>query len=253
MILSMPATWWQLLLCLVVALILSTAVGFERQLRSKSAGMRTHCLVGLGAALFTIVSKYGFSDVISAETTQHINLDPSRVAAQIVSGIGFIGAGLVFVRRNKVRGLTTAASIWLTAAIGTASGTGLVIPAVFVTLAHFLVAYAYPWITRATSLGARREHALRVQYPDGIGALRDILLCCTRLGFQIQGFSTRRGSDEEGGVIGRVLSGGAGEPAAKHDVEVELEIEGTGSVPELVRELSELTNVTGITVEDEAD
>lgn len=251
MILSVGTTWWQMLICLAVALVLSTAIGFERQLKAKSAGMRTHTLVGLGAALFTIVSKYGFADVIAADVQDHINLDPSRVAAQIVSGIGFIGAGLVFVRRNRVRGLTTAASIWLTAAVGTASGAGLVIPAVFVTAAHYLVAYAYPWLVRATSLGNRTEHALQASYIDGTGALRSILQTCTKQGFQIQGFTTQRDSGA-GGAMSRLMKVSERQVRAD-EVGVELEIEGTGDLNELVHHLSELENVTGVTVEDQAE
>src|ERR1700744_322073 len=104
------------------ALLLSACIGLEREVRQKNAGLRTHTLVGLGAALFMLISKYGFSDVIE---TQRIVLDPSRMAAQIVSGIGFIGAGLIFVRRDSVRGLTTAASVWLTAAVGAAARASL--------------------------------------------------------------------------------------------------------------------------------
>ncbi|WP_315899764.1 MgtC/SapB family protein [Arthrobacter alpinus] len=115
MILSANAPWWAILPCLSAAVVLPTLIGLERRINNKSAGTRTHALVGLGAALFVVVSKYGFSDVLVAG---EVMLDPSRVAAQIVSGIGFIGAGLVFVRQNKVRGLTTASLIWLTAAVG---------------------------------------------------------------------------------------------------------------------------------------
>jgi hypothetical protein len=88
-------------------------------MRQKSAGLRTHSLVGLGAALFVLVSTYGFFDVLDQD---RVVLDPSRVAAQIVSGIGFIGGGLIFVRRDSVRGLTTAAGVWVTAAVGTVAG-----------------------------------------------------------------------------------------------------------------------------------
>jgi putative Mg2+ transporter-C (MgtC) family protein len=83
---------------LVLAFVLSAAIGLEREIRQKSAGLRTHTLVGFGAALIMLVSKYGFTDVLGAHTV----LDPSRVAAQIVSGIGFIGGGLIFVRRDAV-------------------------------------------------------------------------------------------------------------------------------------------------------
>src|SRR3954462_6906980 len=112
---------WTQVAELIIALVLSTAIGLEREVRQKSAGLRTHTLVGLASALIMLVSKYGFTDVLG----EHVTLDPSRIAAQIVSGIGFIGGGLIFVRRDAVRGLTTAAPIWLTAAVGMAAGAGL--------------------------------------------------------------------------------------------------------------------------------
>ncbi|WP_415565740.1 MgtC/SapB family protein, partial [Komagataeibacter saccharivorans] len=99
------------LMDLFIAFILSGLIGLEREYRQKSAGLRTYSLVGLSAALFMLISKHGFGDVIASEK---VILDPSRVAAQVVSGIGFIGAGVIFMRRNVVRGLTTAASVWLT-------------------------------------------------------------------------------------------------------------------------------------------
>ena len=117
-----------------LAFVLSSLIGLERELRQKSAGLRTHALVGVGAALFMLVSKYGFFDVLSDD----VMLDPSRIASQIVTGIGFIGGGLIFVRRDVVSGLTTAASIWLTAAIGMAAGAGMATLAVAATVAFFV-------------------------------------------------------------------------------------------------------------------
>jgi len=108
-------------LLLGVALVLSAAIGLERQLRAKSAGLRTHTLVGVGAALFMLVSKFGFADVTNGSS---VVLDPSRVAAQIVSGIGFLGAGAILKYGTSIRGLTTAASLWTAAAIGMAAGAG---------------------------------------------------------------------------------------------------------------------------------
>src|ERR1700754_2395792 len=128
---------WSQLSLLGLALVLSAAIGLERELRQKSAGLRTHTLVGFAAALIMLVSKYGFTDVLG----EHVVLDPSRVAAQIVSGIGFIGGGLIFVRRDAVRGLTTAAVIWLTAAVGMAAGAGLPVLALVVTAGHFVVVF----------------------------------------------------------------------------------------------------------------
>jgi putative Mg2+ transporter-C (MgtC) family protein len=105
---------------LALALVLSAAIGLERELRQKSAGLRTHTLVGFAAALIVLVSKYGFTDVLGSGVV----LDPCRVAVQIVSGIGFIGGGLIFVRGDAVRGLTTAAVVWLTAAAHHRPGSG---------------------------------------------------------------------------------------------------------------------------------
>lgn len=104
-----------------LGLLLSAVIGLEREVRQKSAGLRTHTLAGVGAALFMLVSKYGFSDVLR---TGQVVVDPSRVAAQVVTGSGFLGAGLIFVRRDSVHGLTTAASVWVTAAVGAAAGAG---------------------------------------------------------------------------------------------------------------------------------
>jgi putative Mg2+ transporter-C (MgtC) family protein len=106
---------------LALALVLSAAIGLEREWRQKSAGLRTYTLVGLGAALFSIAGAYGFQDELG---NTGVPRDPSRVAAQVVSGIGFIGAGLIFVRQDAVRGLTTAAGVWLTAAVGLAAAAG---------------------------------------------------------------------------------------------------------------------------------
>jgi uncharacterized membrane protein YhiD involved in acid resistance len=126
---------------LTLALVLSSLIGLEREIRiMKSAGLRTHTLVGVAAALLMLVSKYGFGNVI---VPYQIVLDPSRVAAQIVTGIGFIGGGLIFVQRDIVRGLTTAAGIWLTAAVGMACGAGLPVLALFVTGTYFLVMFGF--------------------------------------------------------------------------------------------------------------
>jgi putative Mg2+ transporter-C (MgtC) family protein len=128
-----------------MAFLLSAVIGLEREIRHKSAGMRTYTIIGTAAALFLLISKYGFTDVL---VENRIVLDPSRVAAQIVSGIGFIGAGLIFVREDKVNGLTTAATVWLVTAIGMACGAGLPILALVVTAAYFVVALAFPLIMK---------------------------------------------------------------------------------------------------------
>jgi len=163
-----------------LALVLSTLIGLEREFRAKSAGLRTHTLVGVAAALIMLVSKYGFGDVI---VPYQIVLDPSRIAAQIVSGIGFIGGGLIFIQRDVVRGLTTAAIIWLTAAVGMACGAGLPLLAVFGTAVHFLVVYGYAQCERRIL----SEHAeLQVRYAPGKGAVEKVMQMCTGSGYVIQ-------------------------------------------------------------------
>lgn len=122
--------WPEILLRVLLALGLSAAIGFEREKHGKVAGLRTHCLIAIGAAAFTIVSLYGFNGV-----------DLSRVAAGVVAGVGFIGAGVIFrgVQGEGVAGLTTAASIWVSAAIGVAAGCGLVLVAVVVAIVSLVV------------------------------------------------------------------------------------------------------------------
>jgi len=112
---------------LIIAVICGAAVGLEREKENQAAGLRTHIAVILGATLIMLLSKYGFSDM------GVINKDPARLAAQVVSGIGFLGAGMIIINRNKVRGLTTAASLWTTACIGLAVGAGFYVPAIFTT------------------------------------------------------------------------------------------------------------------------
>lgn len=114
---------WNFVLRLCVAGLCGTVIGLDREYRVKDAGFRTHFLVAMGSALMMLVSQYGFSDILSA--VPEVKLDPSRIAAQVVSGIGFIGAGTIIIHRQLVRGLTTAASLWASAGIGLASGAGM--------------------------------------------------------------------------------------------------------------------------------
>ena len=115
------------ILRLFVAALLGGIIGLEREYREKAAGLRTHFLVALGSALFMIVSAYGFDGAL---TNSQMRLDVSRIAAQVVSGIGFIGAGTIIFQKNSVHGLTTAACVWVTAAIGLTCGAGMYLLAV---------------------------------------------------------------------------------------------------------------------------
>ena len=121
---NMDATYVDLTIRLSLALALGGAIGIEREYRAKEAGFRTHFLVALGSALFCVVSQYGFGFELK---------DSSRVAAQVVSGIGFLGASTIIFQKNVVRGLTTAAGLWVTAAIGLACGTGMYMAAILTT------------------------------------------------------------------------------------------------------------------------
>lgn len=124
-------TWQEVILRLFLAAVFGGAVGIDRQRYEWAAGLRTHMLVCLGSALIMIVSAYGFADV---QMQEHVSLDPSRVAAQVVSGIGFLGAGtILFLKHEVVKGLTTAAGLWTVAGIGLAIGGGLYFAAAVAT------------------------------------------------------------------------------------------------------------------------
>lgn len=181
---------------LLIAFGLSAIIGIERELRHKNAGARTHILVGVGSALFTLVSVYGFDGMVSADTPH----DPARIAAQVVTGIGFLGAGVIFVRQNVVAGLTTAASIWVTAAVGMACGAGMPAIAGVTVLLHLISVTLMTLVVRKIR-EPDRERTLRIQYLDGHGMLRNILEAATRLGYTASLLNTTRLSGQEEPVI----------------------------------------------------
>lgn len=121
---------------ILAAAVIGGVIGLEREYRAKEAGFRTHFLVALGSALFMVVSQFGFEQTDGV--TGHVSLDPSRVASQVVTGIGFIGAGIIIFQKHAVRGLTTAAGLWVTSAIGLACGSGLYFLA-FITMILVLI------------------------------------------------------------------------------------------------------------------
>ncbi len=169
------------------AFLLCACIGIERQFQHKSAGVRTHALVGLGSCVFTLISVEGFIYLAEYQVTR----DPSRIAAQIVSGIGFLGAGVIFVNRDVVRGLTTAASIWLAAAIGMACGAGLLPLAVFATILHFVAVLVVAPLARLMPTAGDRSTVL-LTYADGRGVLRDVLAVATDLGCETTLVTTRQ-------------------------------------------------------------
>jgi putative Mg2+ transporter-C (MgtC) family protein len=233
---------------LALAFGLSSMIGFERELRQKSAGLRTHTIVGVASALIMLVSKFGFADVLAT----NVKLDPSRVAAQIVSGIGFIGGGLIFVRRDAVRGLTTAAVVWLTAAVGMAAGAGLPVLAVLVTAGHFVVVFVYTPLAARLPRSKYTPTQISATYVDGQGVLRQILVECTERGFTVSrvsmgstvqpwpldGAAAEQYGDSDPGSLAAV-----GVAVATRAVSVALQIHGRGSLPELVAALSDIDGV----------
>jgi putative Mg2+ transporter-C (MgtC) family protein len=186
-------------------------------------------VVGVAAALIVLVSKYGFTDVLGA----HVTLDPSRVAAQIVSGIGLIGAGLIFVRRDAVRGLTTAAVIWLTAAVGMAAGTGLPVLAFIVTAGHFLIVVCFTPFESRIPTSTRVPGRLRVDYAEGRVTAQDLLARCAGLEFGVVDLSTDRHEGESGSAHPLVVT-------------AHLTVQGKRPITDLVAALSDVDGVHSV-------
>jgi putative Mg2+ transporter-C (MgtC) family protein len=214
-----------------LAFVLSALIGVEREIRHKSAGLRTYTLVGFGAALIMLVSKYGFMNIL---VDNRVVLDPSRIAAQIVTGIGFIGGGLIFVRRTNVRGLTTAAIVWLTAAIGMACGAGLPILALAVTAGHFVIILGFPYIARRLPRSRWTPSMLQVCYYDGREILREVLVKCTQQDFTVSSLQVEREAPD----------------SSEHTVTVALEVQGTGSVSKLAAKLADIDGVVSVNAGD---
>ena len=146
---------------LLVAAALTGAIGLERELRERTAGLRTHMLVGVGAALFTLVSAYAWGDFVF-DRSRGTAFDPTRIAAQIVSGIGFLGAGAIIRQGLSVRGLTTAAGLWVVAAIGTAAGAGYYTAALITTAIVLVGLGPFRWLERSLNRLRRARRILEI-------------------------------------------------------------------------------------------
>ncbi|MGE4480852.1 MgtC/SapB family protein [Acidocella sp.] len=231
---------------LALALVLSALIGVEREIRQKSAGLRTHTLVGVSAALFMLVSKYGFDNILAYG---RIVLDPSRIAAQVVSGIGFIGGGVIFMRRDVVRGLTTAASVWFTAALGMACGAGLVVLALATIVGYFIIMLAFPMLARRLPRSKKLPTEIQISYQDGRGLLRTILLRCTDLRFSID-----RVGLEDGRRLETIGFGADNHreavPPPKGNVTVTMLVRGKRPISHLVAALSDIDGVREVACVD---
>lgn len=214
----------------LLAFLFCGLIGLERQLRRKSAGVRTHVLVGLGSCLFTMVSLYGSPAGVGSV----LEWDASRIAAQIVSGVGFLGAGMIFVQRDAVRGLTTAASIWMAAALGMACGAAMYGVALMILALHFVIILMTPLlnILRRTSGG----EIVELTYEDGHGILREVLMLAT-----------------SHNVGTRILSSRPANHGEWRGVEMLVQLQGRTGIDELIRAVGELQGVSSIGIADDTD
>ena len=175
------------ILRIFVAMILGMLIGNERKNRNKSAGLRTHAMVALGAALMMVVSKYGFSDTVQG--------DGARLAAQVVSGVGFLGAGMIFVRHNLVSGLTTAAGVWTTAGIGLTIGAGMYFVGVFSTLMMVIMqslSHKIPYFSSVASAGL-----IRMTIQKRPGAVEEMERLLISYNVEIQGIQIQKTEKEK--------------------------------------------------------
>jgi putative Mg2+ transporter-C (MgtC) family protein len=200
----------------VLAGVLGGAIGAEREIREREAGLRTHLLVAVGAALFTIVSAYGWRDFHFSQASG-ITYDPTRIAAQIVTGIGFLGAGAIIRQGLSIRGLTTAASLWVVAAIGIASGAGYYSAAVITTV--LVLVSLWPLRIVAYRLFERirpGEHRLEVELgPNESPAI--LLEALERTGATVRAFELEDARDRRRVLLDVRLAG-----AQEHAVTAEL-------------------------------
>lgn len=167
---------FEFLIKMVLATVMGAIIGFERKSRNKEAGIRTHSIVALASALMMIISKYGFFDVDK--------YDAARIASQVVSGIGFLGTGLIFIKNNSVNGLTTAAGIWATAGIGLAMGAGLYAVAICGTLLIVIVQ-----ILMYKDAFLNKDHltiTFEVSLEDSFNTIREIRNCLERFKLEVQ-------------------------------------------------------------------
>jgi putative Mg2+ transporter-C (MgtC) family protein len=210
---STAPSWPHILLRLTVAAALGGAIGLERELRERQAGLRTHLVVCVGSALFTLVSAYAFTSP---------RVDPTRIAAQIVSGIGFLGAGAIIRQGLSVRGLTTAATLWLVAAIGMASGAGYYDAAVIATLGALLTLGPLRIVAfRVTSRFRSQTERLLVEVPAG-GSPAPVIEAVER--------------------YGRVVSLDVAQEGDRREIAIDVALHNQGS-PQVVAAVAEIDGV----------
>ena len=187
--------WWEMGLRLVLAALLGAVIGINRERHEWAAGLRTHMLVSVGSALAILVSAFGFSDILGHP---NVNLDPSRIAAQVVSGIGFLGAGtILFMQREQViRGLTTAAGLWAVASVGLASGAGLYLAAAMATVLLWIILAALKPLERRYLRRNFRNNRLLLHLAEGT-SLNEIESAVTKVGLEVSVITLQRSDQGE--------------------------------------------------------
>jgi len=186
----MTISFLEILLRLGLALILGAIIGLERESTEHTAGLRTQALVALGSSLFTIISAYGFTSFLGIP---HIQIDPTRIASYIVAGIGFLGAGSIFRDQQRVRGLTTAATVWLVAAVGMACGAGMLLTAVAATIMALLILILLRYVERLFLLGRSSEaQHLHIEATPVSGQFTgQVYDACTHAGITVEKLTVR--------------------------------------------------------------
>lgn len=180
---------WELLVRLLVACICGCIIGVERSFRQKEAGIRTHIILALGAALMMIVSKYGFFDIAEMDMNS-LRADGSRIASNIVTGISFLGAGVIFVRGGSIKGLTTAAGIWATAGVGMALGAGMYTIGIVCTIGMIVIQLI---LHKFMPFSENMEtNIISIKINEGSQALEEITEQLTQAGIMVTGIRFKK-------------------------------------------------------------
>ncbi len=187
-----PLGFWELFARLGLAVVLGGLIGLERERLDRAAGLRTHALVSVASALIMVVSTYGFPNTVNGVP---VSLDPSRMAAQVISGIGFLGAGVIILRKNTVRGLTTAATVWSVAGIGLAAGGGLYGAAVVGTLFMLFIQAGLKPLERRYFARHARQHRVVLEADPGSGLLEDVQRAILGTPISLRSFRLDRSAD----------------------------------------------------------
>src|ERR1700677_4708066 len=224
----MILAWTEVAERLVTATVLTGLVGLDRERRESSAGLRTHALVGMSACLLMIVSAFGFADILG---TSAVVLDPSRIAAQVVTGIGFLGAGTIIAHGSLVRGLTTAASVWSVAAIGLAVGGGMYWAALLATAISLILLVVMRPLERRLE-DRWHKQTVTALYDTNIVSLDGVLTALRGINLHVLQLSVEKQSD-----------------GIHHQVEIKLEERGEAAVQNALQAMARVDGVQSTTSE----